>query len=107
MSVNVTFRGPIFDKKIDDVVRDAILKEGMDKFEQRVARPGKRLGRKNNPIGPGHLTTGDTMELEIRSTLIHPRTTGRTWISKNVAAVNKMSPFVLRKIAKRIVGELS
>lgn len=104
----VTVRGPLFEKKIDRVVEKAIISEAMDKFETRVRRKGRKIGRKRNPIGEGKLTKGrNEVTLELETSLHSPRTTGKSWQRKNIAAVNAMKGRVLRKVAKRIVGELS
>ena len=106
----VTLRGPLFEKRIDRVVEAAIMRQAMEKFEKRVRRTKKSghiLGRKRNPIGPGDLTKGKTIQLQMRSTLRNPRTTGKAWTRANVAAIKSMTPFVLRDLAKKIVAELS
>ena len=108
MTVNpVIVRGPLFEKRIDRVVEAAIMGEAMEKFEKRITRKGRKIGRKRNPIGPGDLSKGKTITLTMHSTLNWPRTSGGSWTRKNVAAVNAMKGRVLRSVAKRIVGELS
>ncbi len=104
----VTLRGPFFEKRINKEVEGAIISEAMDKFETRVRRKGRKIGRKRNPIGEGKLTKGrNTVTLEIGTSLNWPRASGKSWQRKNIAAVNAMKGRVLRKVAKRIVGELS
>ena len=104
----ITVRGPLFTKRIDKTVEQAIIKEAMDKFGERVRRKGRKIGRKRNPIGEGKLTKGrGEVKLELETSLNYPRTTGRSWQRKNIAAVKAMRGRVLRKLAKRIVGELS
>lgn len=106
-SGTVRLRGPLFEKKIDKVVEQAIIREAMGKFEERVRRKGRKIGRKRNPIGPGDLTKGrGAVTLELETSLHNPRTTGRSWQRKNIAAIKAMRGRVLRKVAKRIVGEL-
>ena len=104
---NVTLRGPLFSKNIRGEVRDAILAEAMEKFEKRVRRKGRKIGRKRNPIGPGDFSGRDVMVLEMTSTLNWPRASGGSWTRKNIAAIKAMSPRVLRSVANRIVMELS
>lgn len=105
--VSVTMRGPLFSKVITKEVEKAIMSEAMAKFEKRVRRKGRRVGRKRNPIGPGELTLGRGVTLVLTSTTVHPRTTGSAWTAKNVAAIKSMAPRVLRSVARKIVGELS
>ena len=102
----VTLRGPLFEKKISKVIERQIMREAMPKFEKRVRRKGKKIGRKRNPIGPGSFALGGGVEMTMSSTKIWPRTVGSTWTAKNVAAIKAMAPRVLRKLAKEIVGEL-
>ena len=104
--VQVIIRGPIFSKKISKVIERQIMSEAMPKFEKRVRRKGKKIGRKRNPIGPGSFALGGGVEMTMTSTKIWPRTVGSTWTAKNVAAIKAMAPRVLRKLAKEIVGEL-
>lgn len=104
--VNVTLRGPLFEKQISRVVERQIMTEAMPKFEKRVRRRGRRMGRRRNPIGPGELTLGRGVTLVMESTKHHPRTTGSAWTAKNVAAIKSMAPRVLRSLARKIVGEL-
>ena len=104
---NVTLRGPLFEKNIRGEVRDAILTEAMEKFEKRVRRKGRKIGRRNNPIGPGDLRGRDVMVLEMTSSLNKPRRSGIKWTQHNIRAIKAMSPRVLRSVAKRIVRELS
>lgn len=102
----VTLRGPLFEKRIDKVIEQQILREAMPKFEKRVRRRGRTLGRKRNPIGPGDLHLGRGVVMELHSTKNWPRTTGYAWTNKNVAAIKAMAPRVLRSLARKIVGEL-
>lgn len=102
----VTLRGPLFEKKITKVIERQIVTQAMPKFEKRVRRKGRRIGRKRNPIGPGDLHLGGGVVMEMHSTLHRPRTSGRAWTAKNVAAIKSMAPRVLRKLAREIVGEL-
>ena len=104
--VQVTLRGPLFTKKINKVIERQILSEAMPKFEKRVRRKGKKIGRKRNPIGPGSFALGGGVEMTMTSTKNWPRTVGSTWTAKNVAAIKAMAPRVLRKLAREIVGEL-
>ena len=109
--ITITLRGPIFFKDIPKVLGDAIIKEVMRKVEERVRRPKKRghnLGRKNNPIGPGDMKRdGRGVAMTLTSTLRHPRTSGGKWTQKNMAAIKKMVPFVIRKAGREMAKELS
>ena len=124
MEVKVTLRGPLFTKKIDKVVQDAIIAHTMKKIDERVTRVVKRkkkgtLGRRRNPIpagklnrqpptfGVGVLQFGGNVSLTFKSTTIWPRTTGRSWQDKNIAIIKSMAPRVMRKTAKKIAAELS
>ncbi len=107
----VTLRGPLFSKKISKVIERQIVREAMARFEEEVRKRsnkvvGRRLGRKRNPIGPGDLHLGGGVAMELHSTKNWPRTTGYVWTHKNVAMIKGMAPRVLRKLAKKIVGEL-
>ena len=111
---SITLRGPLFSKNIPKVLRAAILKEAMEKFEKRVRRPkksGHNLGRKRNPIPKGVVTLRDGVEMALRSTtgshMRNPRTTGKAWVSANMAAIKKMVPFVIRKAARKMAAELN
>jgi hypothetical protein len=104
--VRVNIRGPLFDKRIDRVVQQQIIREAMPKFEKRLRRRGRRIGRRNNPIRPGELTLGRGATMVMTSTLHHPRTTGSSWQGKNIAIVKAMAPRVLRSLARKLVGEL-
>ena len=103
----VTLRGPLFEKRIDRVVEAAIMTEAMPSFEKRITRKGRKIGRKRNPIGPGDLTKGKTIQLTMTSTLNRPRTSGIKWTQHNVRAIKAMAPGKLRSVAKKIVAELS
>ena len=103
----IVLRGPLFTKRIDKVVQGVIIDEAMGKFEERITRKGRKIGRKRNPIGPGDLTKGKTIQLTMTSSLHRPRTSGIKWTQHNVRAIKAMRGRVLRSVAKRIVGELS
>jgi hypothetical protein len=134
MTVTVTIRGPLFSKKIDQVVKDAIVAESLLKIQERVERPGRRLGRKNNRLS----SRRNALVLDVASTLrdpsvtrqripsfgsgrgrrpnpqFNPRSRGTAWVRKHVGGgqygkgiIGAMAPAVLRKTAQRIIGELS
>ncbi len=113
-STNVTLRGPLFSKQISPTIRRQIMTEAMPKFNKRITRRGRKVGRKRNPIPPGRewnagfglLTLGRGVAMKWDSTTRHPRTTGKTWQRKNVAIIKAMAPRVLRSLARKIVGEL-
>lgn len=108
-NVEVTIRGPYFDKRIDKVVEQAIVQEGIEKVGERLTRKGaqgsggKGLGVKRNVVR----RTKHGMEEEIASTLRRPRTKGTAWTRKNMGIAKAMLPRVLKKTSARIVGELS
>lgn len=102
----VTMRGPLFEKNIPKVLGDAIVARAMEKFEKRVRRKGKKLGRRRNPIGPGELHLGRGVVMTLYSTTRWPRTTGHAWTRANIAAIKSMAPRVLRKVGKEIAAEL-
>ena len=110
MDVSVTVRGPLFEKKINKSVKDAIIEECLLKLNARLMRSGTRgsggkgLGVQRNIVGSFVDTTA--MQLTVESSLIFPRRTGRAWAQKNIAIVRAMAPRVMRKTAQRIVGEL-
>jgi hypothetical protein len=96
----------MFEKRIDRVMQQSIIEQAMPKFEKRLRRKGRRIGRRNNPIRPGELTLGGGVTLVMTSSLHHPRRTGRSWQGKNVAIVKAMAPRVLRSLGRKMVAEL-
>ncbi len=117
-SDTITLRGPLFEKKIDKVVQDAIIGEAMLKFEKRIKEPSrkaqKRRGFRKNPLrtvelkGRGGGLASSSVSLVIASpTGNFPRMSGSSWTRKNIAAVKAMRGRVLRSVAKKIVAELS
>ena len=103
IQVSVTLKGPLFSKKIDQVVKAAMIEETLEKIGQRMERGGKGLGAKRNIIS----RQTAALEMGVQSTRHFPRTRGTAWTQKNVAIVKAMAPRVLRKAALRIAGELS
>lgn len=108
--VNVVVRGPLFSKKIDAVVKRALIAEVLEKIEVRLKRGGKGMGAKRNIVTAemafGHVAA-QAVGMEVKSTKKYPRTKGTAWVSKNVAIARAMAPRVLRKAARRMVGELN
>jgi hypothetical protein len=112
MALNVTVRGPLFSKKIDAVVKAAMIDECMRKIQVRLDRPPpkKLLGMRRNPVrtklsaalGNDSVLTFEHVESRFHS----PRRTGSSWTRKNVGIIKAMAPRVLRKAAKRITEEL-
>lgn len=110
MNINatVTLKGPLFEKKIDDVVKKAIIEETLQKVNERMGRKGpqgsggKGLGVKRNIVD--RKLTG--LELKVDTTKIRPRTKGTSWQRKNVSIIKAMVPRVVRKTAQRIASEL-
>ncbi len=123
IEVKVRLRGPLFEKKIDKVVEEAIVFYAMRRIETRVRRVPKRkkgtLGRRRNPIpkgkldrtppmfGLGTLELGGGVAMTFKSTLKPPRTKGKSWQRKNVAIIKSMAPRVMRSVAKQIAANLS
>ncbi len=108
IEIKVTVRGPLFDKKIEGVVKDAIIEETIGKIGDRLMRKGEQgsggrgLGVKRNVV----TSRRDEMTLRVFTSRKFPRTKGTAWQRKNVAIAKAMAPFVLRKTARRIVSEL-
>lgn len=103
IDVNVIVRGPLFTKKIDRVVKDALVAEVLTKVDERAKRQGKRLGALRNTITT-HL---DGLMLTISSTMDYPRTRGTSYVRHQTRAIRAMARRVMQKAAERIVGELS
>ena len=107
IQVHVTVKGPLFTKKLDSLVRNAMYEEAVEKITARIARPAKRakgLGVRRNVITTRRL---DPLTGEATSTLRRPRTKGTAWTRYNVAAARAMAPNVLKAAARRITSELS
>lgn len=103
MNIAVNLSGPLFKKKIDAVVKAAIIEEALEKIGQRMERGGKGLGARRNIVS--RRTAG--LEMEVDTTKRRPRTKGTAWARKNMGIVRGMAPHVLRKTALRIIGDLS
>lgn len=101
--VEVTVRGPMFRKNIDEMVKKALVAEVIDKVEQRMRRQGKGLGAQRNQVT--QQMRGE-LELLVESTRIWPRTKGTRWTRKNIGIVKAMAPRVMQKAATRIVEDL-
>lgn len=107
LNIEVMLRGPLFTKKIDDVVADALIHEALDKVEERMERSAHSGGR--NALGRRrNIVTQERhgLTLDIASTLRNPRQTGRSWQDKNTSIIKSMTRNVLRKAAQRMAGEL-
>lgn len=108
ITANVTVKGPMFTKRIDSVVKQAIIEETLKKVDERMGRKGvqgsggKGLGVRRNIVS--RKLTG--LELTVDSTTIAPRTRGTAWQKKNVRIIKAMVPRVVRKTALRIASEL-
>lgn len=108
IDLNVTISGPLFSKRIDPVVKRAIVEEALEKIEERMVRSARSggvnaLGRRRNVVTQRR----QNLDLHIESTLRNPRQTGRAWGDKNMAIIKAMTRNVLNKATQRIVGELS
>lgn len=103
IDINVKVNGGIFTKDVDQVVRDAMAQEAIDKLSARMSRGGKGLGVQRNPI---RLEVRGALETAAISSLNAPRTTGSSWRNKNVAIAKSLLPRVLKKAADRIVEEM-
>lgn len=112
MAVHVTVRGPLFTKKINAVVKQAMIDECMKKVDERLSRkpPAKKLGMMRNPVKTRMEAGGtDAVNLHfehVQSRFHNPRRTGSSWAKKNMGIIKAMAPRILRATAKRIVGEL-
>jgi hypothetical protein len=108
LNIDVKIKGPLFDKRIDDTVKAAMLDEVFEKVDARVARIPRsaKLGRKNNTISSYRKDAGLEQTDTIESTLNWPRTTGRSWLGHNMAAIRKMAPNVIRAAGRRIAKDL-
>jgi hypothetical protein len=108
LSIDVTIKGGLVSKKVDAVVKKAIVEETLQKISERLGRKGaqgsggKGLGVKRNIVD----RQLSDISLEVDTTKIWPRTKGTSWNRENVAIVKAMAPRVLRKTAARIVDEL-
>jgi hypothetical protein len=99
IDINVTLKGHLFEKKIDETVKKALVQEVLVKVGERMDRQGKGLGAKRNRITKKQAAE---LELLVESTRIWPRTKGTAWTRKNIAIVKAMAPRVMRKAAQRI-----
>lgn len=136
-TLNVSIRGPLFEKNLTATVQAAIISETLDRISQELDKKAankKRLGRKNNRVTNRRealvLTSTSTLrDPSIRRQRIpsfgrgagrrknpdfNPRVKGTTWVKKNIGqppygkgVIGSMLPRVLRKTAERIVGELN
>lgn len=104
IDTKVTFSGPLFKKDAGKVIQNAIVDEGLNKLSARVERPGRRPGRKNNPIA----SSRNALTLEMRSPLNKPRQSGASWLRFVYSLVNgSFWKNQIRSITKRIVTELN
>lgn len=103
IDVNVTVRGPLFRRKIDEVVKRSIIEEVLLKVEERVERQGKGLASRINFVD----AKIKDLELTEHSTLRYPRTTGAAKQRRDVRAVKALAPRVMQRAAERIVERLS
>jgi hypothetical protein len=99
IDVQVTLKGHLFEKKIDDTIKRALVEEVLMKVDERAQRQGKGLGAQRNRVERRLRGT----ELEIDTTRIWPRTKGTAWTRKQIAITKAMAPRVMRKAAQRIV----
>lgn len=108
MNIKVTVKGPLFNKKISDVVENAIIEEALNKIEDRLSRKGAQgSGGRGLGVQRNEITNARTrLELRVFSSRKFPRTKGTAWQRKNVAIVRAMAPRVLRSVAKRTASEL-
>ncbi len=113
LRTRVKIYGPMFSKRIDATVQEAIITEGIDRVAERLMRKGPKgsggrgLGVRRNTI---HEVRAYALRLDTISTAggreHWPRAKGTTWVAKNVAIVRSMLPRVLRKIGRRVAKEL-
>ena len=123
--VNVVVRGPLFSKRIDSVIKQAMIKECLEKIDARIERGTRSQIRKRGkwpsgrPMGLGAkrnivtsemafgLAATEAAALRVKSTTKSPRSKGTSWVRKNIGITRAMAPRVLRAAAKRMVAELS
>ena len=136
MDINVKLTGPLFQGNPGKAVRDAIIVEGLQKFQQRIENPSqkaqRRLGFRRNKVRGNIVSLTLTEESRplaaqwepkpsqgkrnVKGTPrpkwqehvknYNPRRTGRSWTAKNIAIAKSMLPRQIRAITKRIVSEL-
>jgi hypothetical protein len=117
MDINVTLRGPLFTKKIDNVVKAAILEEGIERIGKEIIDKTERLkrskkkgrGARANVVDrrTAGLATSKDLEMTVTSEIGNfPRMSGKAWTYKNIGIVKGLAPRVLNKIARRITTEL-
>ena len=122
---NVILRGPLFEKKINTVVKRALVQQCMERLDKEMTIKTERLKRKGGKWPSGRrkglgakrnivtaekafgMTVAQELKLTIESTTKSPRTKGTMWVRKNVAWMRKMAPRILKKAANQVVGELS
>jgi hypothetical protein len=103
IDITVTAKGPLFEKKIDQVVKRAIIEEAFEKINVRAQRGGRGIGAKRNTVE----SRIRGLEMDVVSTLIWPRAIGSSWLRKNIGIIRATVPRYVRSIAKRIVGEMT
>jgi len=103
MNVRIETNGGIFTKNMRRVVEEAVGAEIITKIEERTRRGGRGLAAQRNTIT--HERHADN-ELQIVSTAIWPRVTGRAWAGKNIGIIRAMAPRVARRTVERIAAEL-
>jgi len=107
-TVNVVIRGPLFSSRIDEVTRQAIVGEVIDKAEQRVMRKARspKPGRKNNTLSARRHQREAEQAVTFDTTLNYPRTSGVSWARYNLGVLRKLAPNVVRAAGRRIAREL-
>jgi hypothetical protein len=104
--IKVTFTGPIFQENPGKLIREAIIQEGLSKLEERVNRPRKRAGWRNNPLTT-HIRGEGEIDLIMVSPTNHPRQSGAAWIRFiNSLVQGSFWQRQIRAITKRIVEGL-
>ena len=104
IETKVTFSGSLFTKDASKVIQSAIVDEGLSKLSARVERPGRKPGRRNNPIS----SSRQGLILEMRSPLNWPRQSGNSWKRFVYSLVNgSFWKNQIRSVTKRIVTELN
>ena len=113
IALKVTVKGPLFSKKIDAVVKAAMIDECMKEIDKRLSRPPpkKKLGMMRNPVktrmGTG-MGQDATLAFEhVESQFHSPRRTGSSWVKKNIGIIHSVARRNLKAVANRIVRELS
>jgi len=117
ISVQVTVRGPLFSKKIDKVVKDAMIQKCFKDVDKRLSRPPPKrkalLGMRRNPVKTRLETVAATNQIiklhfeHVESRFHSPRRTGKAWVRKNIGIIKSIVRNTIKAVANQIASELS